>query len=117
MRSARILCLLAAVVVTSMPVFAADETTRATPPRPLQAATDAPLAPMSLAAIFAAAQVVEDAGIVKEPGMIVGAPSVEVLVARIENGKVVMSCVSSEAAAKRFLTAARDHVAEVAKEQ
>jgi hypothetical protein len=110
MKSAKIGFVLATVALAAQPGIAAEETAKAQP-RVIQAAADAPLAPMSLSAIFAAAAAV-DQNAVTQParGMLVGIPSVEVLVARVENGRIVTACVSSESAAREFLKPKNDVV-------
>ena len=116
MKSAKIGFVLATVAFAAQPGIAAEEAAKAQP-RVVQAAADAPLAPMSLSAIFAAAAAVDQTA-VNQParGMLVGIPSVEVIVARVENGKLVTLCVSSETAARRFLEAKHDGVDVVARE-
>src|SRR5688572_17104467 len=111
MKSARIGFALAAMLITAQVGIAGDETPR-DQKLARQAVVDSPLVPMSLGAIFAAAAVDQS---VSAPirGMRIGEPSLEVLVARVENGKVVTACVSSEAAARRFLEAQRDGMSPV----
>jgi hypothetical protein len=103
MKSARIASFLAVVLVTAQVGIAADEAPKKQQ-LVLQSVADSPLAPMSLSAIFAAASADHAAEQAAAPrGVLVGVPNVEVLVARIENGKVVTACVSSEKAARKFL--------------
>ena len=110
MKSAKIGFVLAAVAVAAQSGIAADEKPKSQP-RVVQAAADAPLAPMSLSAIFAAAAAVDQSAVAQPArGMLVGVPSVEVIVARVENGKIVTACVSSESAAREFLQPKNDVV-------
>jgi hypothetical protein len=62
---------------------------------------------ITLADLFAAP--VEEETIVTLEGVASGAPAMEVVVARINtDGRIVMSCVDSEKAAKKFLAAPAD---------
>jgi hypothetical protein len=72
---------------------------------------------VTLAELFAAP--VEEETIVTLEGVASGAPAMEVVVARINtDGRVVMSCVDSEKAAKKFLATPADKLpAKQAKEQ
>lgn len=116
MKTARIGFALAAILIAAQAGIAGDETPR-NQPRVLQAVADSPLTPMSLSAIFAAAEVDQSAAVPAVRGVVFGVPSVEVLVARIENGKLVTTCVSSESAARRFLEPRNREVTDVVKGQ
>ena len=99
MKSARIGFAFAAMLITAQVGIAGDATPKSQK-LALQTVADSPLAPMSLSAIFAAANVDQSASVPAIRGMNVGLPTIEVVVARVENGKVVTTCVSSESAAR-----------------